>query len=88
MKMESEKCFNFFVLQLLFFHLSSFLLMWTLYSTPVAIFINIILMIFLILFIWNGYDIYSKLHVADHEAVTGKFTNFADAHSNMDELGF
>ena len=61
--------------------------MWTLYSTPVAIFINLILMIFLILFVWNGYDIYSKLHVADHEAVTGKFTNFADAHSNMDELG-
>ena len=73
MRSESAKCFTFFILQLLFFHLSSFLLMWTLYSKTVAIFINVILAVFLFLFVRNGVDIYTKLHVSDEEAVTGKF---------------
>ena len=51
--------------------------MWTLYSTKVALFINAILMVFLLIFIKNGKDIYDKLHVSDEEAVTGKFANFA-----------
>lgn len=83
MKSESHKCFTFFVLQLLFFHLSSFLLMWTLYSKSVAIVINVILGVFLVAFMWNGYDIYNKLHVSDAEAVTGKFQNFADDISDV-----
>jgi len=58
MKAESRTCFIFFILQLLFFHLSSFLLMWTLYDRTVAIFINAILLIFLIVFIKNGQEIY------------------------------
>ena len=51
--------------------------MWTMYSKPVAITINVILGIFLVLFIKNGQDIYEKLAVSDNEAVSGKFTNFA-----------
>ena len=58
MKKESKNCFIFFMAQLLFFHLSSFLLMWTLYSTTTATVINVILLVFLIAFIWNGMDIY------------------------------
>ena len=84
MKMESKQCFMFFMLQLLFFHMSSFLLMWTLYSKPVAFVINIILGIFLFLFIWNGKDIYDKLAVSDTEAVSGKFTNFAQYEGMQD----
>ena len=76
MKMESKQCFIFFMLQLFFFHMSSFLLMWTLYSKPVAIVINIILGIFLLLFVMNGKDIYEKLAVSEQDAVSGKFTNF------------
>ena len=53
--------------------------MWTLYSTTVALCINVVLLVFLVLFIKNGYEIYEKLHVSDDEAVTGKFTNFGDA---------
>ena len=71
MKKESASCFFFFILQLLFFHLSSFLLMWLYYSAKVAIIINCILLIFLIVFIKNGYDIYDKLYVTDEDAVTG-----------------
>lgn len=78
MKAESEKCFKFFILQLLFFHLSSFLLMWTLYSATVAVIINLILLVFLVLFIKNGSEIYETLHVKEEDAVTGKFNNFAD----------
>ena len=85
MKLESKQCFYFFMLQLLFFHMSSFLLMWTLYSKPVALVINIILAIFLLLFIKNGKDIYDKLAVSDSEAVSGKFTNFAQ-YEGMEDL--
>jgi hypothetical protein len=59
--------------------------MWTLYSKEVAIVINIILMVFLLLFVKNGYEIYDKLHVKDEDAVQGTFTNFADAQ-NMEDI--
>jgi len=65
--------------------MSSFLLMWTLYSKPVAIVINIILGIFLLLFIVNGKDIYEKLAVSEDEAVSGKFTNFVQ-YEGMEDL--
>ena len=64
------------MLQLFFFHISSFLLMWVLYDRKVAIFINVILTIFLIAFVKNGYDIYDNLAIDDKEAVTGVFQNF------------
>lgn len=86
MKLESRTCFTFFILQLLFFHLSSFLLMWTLYTKTVALFVNAILLVFLIIFVKNGLDIYQKLHVKDEDAVTGKFSNFAEANQNFDDL--
>ena len=73
MKAESRQCFIFFILQLFFFHISSFLLMWVLYSKLVAGIINGILLIFLIIFVKNGRDIYDKLHVVDEDAVTGQF---------------
>jgi hypothetical protein len=57
MKEESTQCFYFFVGQLLFFHVSSFLLMWVLYSPRVAAMVNVVLLLFLILFIINGLDI-------------------------------
>ena len=71
MKKESTQCFMFFILQLLFFHISSFLLMWLYYPVKVAILINIILGAFLIVFVKNGLDIYSKLHVSDTDAISG-----------------
>ena len=86
MKHESKYCFNFFMLQLFFFHISSFLLMWVLYDRKVAIFVNFILAIFLIAFIKNGYDIYDNLVVDDKEAVTGVFSNF-EQYEGLDDLG-
>lgn len=65
--------------------MSSFLLMWTMYSKPVALAINIILGIFLVLFLINGKDIYDKLAVSETEAVSGKFANFSQ-YEDMDEL--
>jgi hypothetical protein len=47
--------------------------MWLLYTPHVALVVNIVLGVFLILFIMNGYDIISKLYVRDDEAVSGKF---------------
>ena len=60
--------------------------MWTLYSTTVALCINVVLLVFLVLFIKNGYEIYEKLHVSDDDAVTGRFTNFGDAQEGLGDL--
>jgi hypothetical protein len=72
-------------LQLLFFHVSSFLLMWLYYPVKVAFFINLILLAFLFVFVKNGYEIYSKLYVKDDEAVTGQFKDFTQ-YENMYDL--
>ena len=66
------------MLQLLFFHVSSFLLMWIYYRFLVALVINVILGAFLLLFIRNGYDIVSQLYIAENDAVSAKFLSFAD----------
>ena len=76
MRFESKHCFHFFMLQLFFFHISSFCMMWVLYDRKVAIIINCILTVFLIAFIKNGYDIYDTLAIDDKDAVTGVFQNF------------
>ena len=73
MKDESTNCFYFFVAQLLFFHISSFLLMWVLYTRLVAMVVNVVLLVFLIIFIINGMDIVQKLHLNDDETVSGRF---------------
>jgi len=76
LKSESKICFRFFIIEMLCFHISSFLLMWIYYSKTVALIINIILGIFLIAFISNGLDIIKKLYVNDDDAVSGKFNDF------------
>ena len=73
MKDESTNCFYFFISQLFFFHISSFLLMWVLYTSYVALVVNMVLLVFLIIFIINGIDIFNKLHLSEDEIVSGKF---------------
>lgn len=84
LKDKSFICFKYFMLQLLFFHISSFLLMWVYYRFITALIINIILLVFLILFVRNGTDIISKLWVNEDEAVTGKFQTFANQIIGVD----
>ena len=85
MASEATNCFKFFLAQLLFFHLSSFLLMWVLYSKTVALITNFILGAFMILFIRNGVDIYNQLMISDEEAASGKFSKF-DHFESMGDL--
>lgn len=59
--------------------------MWVLYSKSVAAFVNIVLLIFLIVFVVNGYDIYKKLHISDDEAISGKFQDFSQ-YQRMNDL--
>jgi hypothetical protein len=73
MKDESTNCFYFFISQLFFFHISSFLLMWVLYTSYVALVVNMVLLVFLIIFVINGIDIFNKLHLTEDEIVSGKF---------------
>ena len=85
MKEKSYACFKYFMLELLFFHVSSFLLMWIYYKFIVALVINIILGLFLLLFIRNGYDIISELHVEESEAVSGKFNTLKGGLVDIDK---
>lgn len=86
MKNESVHCFTFFMLQLFFFHVSSFTLMWMLYSRNVAIVVNCVLLVFLFMFIYNGYTIYNKLYISESNAVSGQFQDFANTYQQMGEL--
>ena len=57
LKSKSFACFRYFMFELLFFHVSSFLLMWIYYRFVVALVINVILGAFLLLFVRNGVEI-------------------------------
>jgi len=63
-------CFYCYMLQLVFFHLSSFMLMWILYSGIIALTVNLVLGYFLYMFFMNGMDVYNKLYVAEEDATT------------------
>eukprot|EP00347_Sterkiella_histriomuscorum_P009251 403341927 len=82
---KSHQCFKFFMFELLFFHISSFLLMWIYYRFLVALIINIILGLFLILFVKNGYEIYSELWIDEQNAVSSKFKTFQDDLIDLDK---
>ena len=66
------------MIQLLFFHISSFLLMWCYYQFLVALIINCILGAFLVMFVMNGKEIIEKLWVSEGDAVIGKFALFGE----------
>ena len=74
---KSYAGFKYLMLRLLFFNISSFLLMWIYYRFIVALVINMILFAFLVMFVRNGQDIVSKLWVDEDHAVTGKFQTLA-----------
>ena len=82
---ESKISFNFFMLSLLCFHVSSFLLVWIYYPGLIAVVVNIVLVVFLVLFVANGLDIWKKLYVPDLVAVTGQFYDFS-TYEKMPDL--
>ena len=59
--------------------------MWLYYPMKVAIIINIVLAVFLAVFVKNGYEIYNKLYVKEEDAVTGQFKDFT-AYENIHDL--
>ena len=65
LKQKSYESFAFFIIQLVMFHLSSFLLMWLLYSKIVAIVTNVVLAIFLYFFVSNGTQLISELYIPE-----------------------
>ena len=66
------------MLELLFFHISSFMLMWIYYRFIVALIVNIVLGFFLFFFVRNGYEIVNELYIDDKDAVSGAFNVFKD----------
>ena len=71
---------------MLFFHLSSFSLVWYLYPAKVAIVVNVVLLFFLLLFVAQGFEIFNKLHIKEMDAVSGQFDNFAEVYQGMGDL--
>ncbi len=76
LKGESKKSFKFFMISLSFFHISSFLLMWLIYSWLISLIINVVLLIFLVMFLQNGFAIVEELYIPEESAITSKFDNF------------
>ena len=85
LKDKSHQCFRYFMLELFFFHVSSFLLMWIYYRFLVALSINLILGLFLLMFVRNGYEIVGELYIEEDQAVTGKFKSFQDNLIDLDK---
>ena len=75
------------MLELFFFHVSSFLLMWIYYQFIVALVINIILGAFLLFFVRNGMDILSSLYIEESETVSGKFKTLNQNIVDIDMRG-
>ena len=61
------------MMELIFFHISSLLAMWIFYKFIVAFIVNIILGLFLLLFLRNAWEIIDELYVEDEDAITGIF---------------
>ena len=76
LKGESKKSFKFFMISLSFFHISSFLLMWLLYDWLTSLIINVVLLVFLVMFLQNGFAIVDELFIPEASAVTSKFEDF------------
>lgn len=73
MKEEAMFSFKFFMLQLVFFNISSITLMWVLYRPSIAIFVTTLLVLFLTIFVVKGMGIFEKLYVDEDSAVSGQF---------------
>jgi hypothetical protein len=71
-KYRSMQCFYFFIVQLVSFHLSSFLLMWICYDVIIALVVSIVLGVFFFVFMQNGFELYNQLYIADEDATSNK----------------
>lgn len=69
LKQKSYESFAFFIVQLILFHLSSFLLMWLLYSWIVALATNVVLGFYLFFFVYNGLQLISELYIAEEDTI-------------------
>mmetsp|Transcript_16330 Transcript_16330/g.27618 ORF Transcript_16330/g.27618 Transcript_16330/m.27618 type:complete len:216 (+) Transcript_16330:80-727(+) len=83
MKTKSFQCFWFFVSELMFFHIASFMLMWILYSPIVALVVNIVLLVFLLQFFSECMDIIERLYVKEDQAVSGKLNLLRDERQEV-----
>ena len=72
-KTKSYHCFYFFITQMAFFWLSSFLLMWILFTPIVALTANGVLGICLFFFITNGVELFDLLYISDDNAIDHHF---------------
>lgn len=69
LKQKSKESFIFFILQLILFHLSSFLLMWITYSNGVSIIVNLVLGVFLVFFVQNGIELNNLLALSENDVI-------------------
>jgi len=67
LKAKSKQAFVYFIIQLILFHLSSFMLMWLLYPGVVAVITNVVLGVFLYFFIQNGQSLMQELWISDDD---------------------
>ena len=71
-KYRSMQCFWFFIIQLISFHFSSFLLLFVCYDFLEAVVVGIVLIAFFVLFMQNGLELYNLLYIRDEDATSNK----------------
>lgn len=69
LKRKSYHCMYYYLAQLSFFFISSFLLMWILYTPIVALTANGVLGVCLFFFVTNGAELAELLYISDEQAV-------------------
>ena len=85
-KQKSIHCFIFFMIQLSFFWLSSFLLMWIMYNPVVAITANGVFGLCLFFFVTNGAELYDLLFISDDQAIDHYFGSVDDAADSLSAM--
>ena len=71
-KGRSMQCFWFFIVQLISFSFSSFLLVWLCYDFLVALVVSFVLLGFFAVFMQNGFELYESLYIKDEDATSNK----------------
>eukprot|EP00826_Nyctotherus_ovalis_P040197 TRINITY_DN392_c0_g1_i1.p1 TRINITY_DN392_c0_g1~~TRINITY_DN392_c0_g1_i1.p1 ORF type:complete len:150 (-),score=40.15 TRINITY_DN392_c0_g1_i1:130-579(-) len=89
LQFQSKLTLVFFMFCLLFFHLSSILLLLINFKGTSRLLVSIMLLAFTSLYFLKGREIFRNLFVSDTEAVTGKFTGFSgyDKMADLERIG-
>jgi len=89
LQFQSKLTLVFFMLSLLFFHISSILLLFVNFGNVASTAVSTMLLAFTALYFIKGREVFRKLYISDKEAVTGEFIGFSgyDKVTDLEKFG-